>query len=359
MPTENGASSSHDSHYHGRRDEATTAGRAERERMDADTREDTAGASNLRLGDGHASGSGEHRVSGGVREGVVSVGREPSEGSRADLPMDGSPASPLAAPVRVSESLDVSAPEANRIHGAGGRATRRAAGQTESRSALSRQPESLGAVSPDSNICAKDASLRLAYADPPYPGMAGLYPENTEVDHVELVTRLCEYDGWALSTDERSLAYVLPLCPVGTRVLAWCRSNAPFFIPNPAASWEPVLLSPARKRPVTVRSYMVCGVNTLHRDDGLTGQKPTAFCEWIIRCLGALPGDTLDDLFPGTGAMGSAWARFQAQPPLFYDNSTRTAEARSNLLRRTHTPLDGIGHADHHTERATKVRRSA
>jgi hypothetical protein len=66
--------------------------------------------------------------------------------------------------------------------------------------------------------------VKLAYADPPYPGMAGLYTENTEVDHVELIARLSEYDGWALSTDERSLAYVLPLCPPKTRVLG-CRVN--------------------------------------------------------------------------------------------------------------------------------------
>lgn len=192
--------------------------------------------------------------------------------------------------------------------------------------------------------------MRLAYADPPYPGKAHLYPENTEVDHVELIAQLNEYDGWALSTDERSLGYVLPLCPQGTRILAWCRSNAPFFGQNPAPSWEPVLLSAARIRPVDVRSFMVCGIPALGHSL-LTGQKPRAFCEWVIRCLGALPGDTLDDLFPGTGAMSEAWNVFQTQPPLFRRNLKRTAEAQSNLLRRVATPLPGMEHAPHHSER--------
>jgi hypothetical protein len=198
----------------------------------------------------------------------------------------------------------------------------------------------------------------LAYADPPYPGMSGLYPENTEVDHVELIARLCEYDGWALSTDERSLAYVLPLCPPGTRVLALCRTNAPPFNPNPAASWEPVLCIPARVKPVTTRSYLVAGPHTgfLQRD-GITGAKPPAFCEWIIRCLGAQIGDTLDDIFPGTGSMGHAWETFQSQPPLFSGPSSTSRKAAENFARRTQTPLDGLEPPRAHSERDRKVDR--
>ena len=203
------------------------------------------------------------------------------------------------------------------------------------------------------------SGLRLAYADPPYPGMAGLYPENTEVDHVDLIARLGEYDGWALSTDERSLAYVLGLCPPGTRVLAWCRTNAPPFRPNPAASWEPVLLRAARVDRVTVRSYLVAGphLGFLQRD-GLTGAKPPAFCEWVIRCLGAEIGDTLDDLFPGTGSMGSAWQSFQAQPPLFSGPTKGTSRrAAENFVRSTMEPLEGLEPPRAHVERTRKVDR--
>lgn len=202
-------------------------------------------------------------------------------------------------------------------------------------------------------------AARLAYADPPYPGMAGLYPENQEVDHAELIERLCQYDGWALSTDERSLAYVLSLCPPRTRVLAWCRTNAPPFIPNPAASWEPVLLWPARIRPVTVRSYLVAGVHTgVRQADDLTGAKPPAFCEWVIRCLGAEAGDTLDDLFPGTGSMDHAWQSFQTQPPLFAGPTKGTSrKALENFQRRTMEPLEGVDAPRAHSERDRKVDR--
>ncbi len=41
--------------------------------------------------------------------------------------------------------------------------------------------------------------MRFAYADPPYPGNAGIYPEREGVDYRELIARLrAEFpDGWA------------------------------------------------------------------------------------------------------------------------------------------------------------------
>lgn len=188
--------------------------------------------------------------------------------------------------------------------------------------------------------------MRLAYADPPYPGKAHLYPENTEVDHAELIARLGEYDGWALSTDERNLAYVLGLCPPGTRVLAWCRSTAPPFNPFPFAAWEPVLCRPGRVAGVpAVRSYVETNAATGRQQrKGLTGQKPAAFCEWVIRCLGAQPGDTLDDIFPGTGIMGDVFDAFSRQLAIFPPVATakRSHKARANLLRVVAQPLPGI-----------------
>lgn len=187
-------------------------------------------------------------------------------------------------------------------------------------------------------------SLRLAYADPPYPGKAHLYPENQEVDHVVLIARLCEYDGWALSTDERSLACVLPLCPAGVRVLAWCRKNVAPLRPNPIAAWEPVILAPARTQDVTVRSYCETGVAVgVKQAVALTGQKPAGFCEWVIRCLGAEADDTLDDIFPGTGAMGEAWERWKNQPPLFSPSrGKRSGASLVNETRRHNTSFPGL-----------------
>jgi len=43
------------------------------------------------------------------------------------------------------------------------------------------------------------------------------------------------------------------------------------------------------------------------------GTKSAAVCRWIFDLLGAAPGDTLDDLFPGSGAVGRAWAVYTRQ----------------------------------------------
>lgn len=65
--------------------------------------------------------------------------------------------------------------------------------------------------------------LRLAYADPPYPGKARYYRGHPdfagEVDHRALIGRLvATYDGWALSTSAEALPEVLSFCPP---VCAW------------------------------------------------------------------------------------------------------------------------------------------
>src|SRR5512135_34608 len=69
--------------------------------------------------------------------------------------------------------------------------------------------------------------LRLAYADPPYPGKAWLYRDHPdyggEVDHAALIAQLAGYDGWALSTPAEALPAMLGLCPPGVRVAAWHR----------------------------------------------------------------------------------------------------------------------------------------
>ena len=53
--------------------------------------------------------------------------------------------------------------------------------------------------------------------------------------------------------------------------------------------------------------------------DGMIGGKPRDFCRWMFGLLGARVGDTLDDLFPGTGAVGAAWLEYigdKTQPQL-------------------------------------------
>ena len=167
--------------------------------------------------------------------------------------------------------------------------------------------------------------LRLAYADPPYPGKAWLYrghPDYAgEVDHAALIRRLAGYDGWALSTSAEALPGVLALCPPGVRVAAWHRGERPTASRWPLHAWEPVIYAGGRQiirdrlQPRRADS-IVCGVAAVTTLPGrVIGAKPAAVCRWIFDLLGAGPGDTLDDLFPGSGAVTRAWAACTGRDP--------------------------------------------
>lgn len=163
--------------------------------------------------------------------------------------------------------------------------------------------------------------MKLAYADPPYIGQARRHYANDpsgieaeEVDHAALVERLRGYDGWALSCSSPSLGYLLSLAPEA-RVAAWVK---PFCSWKPTHrvqyAWEPVLFVPSRARGSrsvpSVRDWVSANI-TLRK--GTHGAKPEAFVRWLFDLLGAQPGDTLDDLFPGTGVVGQLWEARDAQ----------------------------------------------
>lgn len=159
---------------------------------------------------------------------------------------------------------------------------------------------------------------RYAYADPPYLGCGKLYadhhPDALEWDdpetHRTLVARLVdEYpDGWAMSLHVPSLATILPMCPPDVRVCAWVKPFA-VFKPNvnPGYCWEPLVLSGGRAKrdraEPTIRDYLA---EPIALRKGLPGAKPLTFCLWVLDLLGYREGDQIDDLFPGTGSMGSA-----------------------------------------------------
>jgi hypothetical protein len=173
----------------------------------------------------------------------------------------------------------------------------------------------------DARGVAAGRPLRLAYADPPYPGKAWLYRAHPdyagEVDHAALVRRLSTYDGWALSTSAAALPAVLALCPPGVRVAAWHRGERATPSRWPLSAWEPVIYHGGRQQPPSGGlagrrvDSLVHGVSPLTTLPGrVIGAKPAAFCRWVFDLLGAAPGDTLDDLFPGSGAVSRAWAAF-------------------------------------------------
>lgn len=210
--------------------------------------------------------------------------------------------------------------------------------------------------------------LRLAYADPPYPGKASKYYRDHqdfagEVDHAQLLAHLATFDGWALSTSADALRALLPLCPPEVRVAAWHRGErAHRDARGPLSAWEPVLylggrpdLEPYLSRAAEHDASRAAehdvsspghhdgypsrtaqdDVSTAAQHDGspkarrtdslvyvarsrrtdpgwVTGAKPAAFCRWLFDLLGAQAGDQLVDLFPGSGGVSRAWDAFTA-----------------------------------------------
>lgn len=159
-------------------------------------------------------------------------------------------------------------------------------------------------------------TIRIGYADPPYPGCAHLYKDHPdyggEVDHAALIARLeADFDGWVLhsSATPAAMKLIVPLLPEGVRICSWVKGFAAFKRNVPVAyAWEPVNVKPARKPVVSgrliSRDWIECPI-TLKR--GLAGAKPEKVCHWAFEMVGARPEDDLSDLFPGTGAVSEAW----------------------------------------------------
>lgn len=136
-----------------------------------------------------------------------------------------------------------------------------------------------------------------------------------EVDHAKLISSLVDrYDGWALSTSAEALATVLPLCPLSIRVCAWVKpigvSGKTFGMHS---TWEPLIVVPGRELQPGKRDW-IAAQPAKGGDSTLIGRKPEAFCVWMFDLLGMLPGDAFDDLFPGSGIVGRAWAEL-CRPP--------------------------------------------
>lgn len=159
--------------------------------------------------------------------------------------------------------------------------------------------------------------MRFAYADPPYLGCAARLYDDPTFDaisaHKGMIDQMCaDYpDGWAMSLSSPSLQAILPMCPPDVRVAAWVKPFA-VFKPNvnPAYAWEPVIWRGGR----TKRGRKVDTVRDWHSEcitmrRGVPGAKPPGFVAWIVGLLGAdvRQGDTITDLFHGSGAMLGVW----------------------------------------------------
>lgn len=184
--------------------------------------------------------------------------------------------------------------------------------------------------------------MHFAYADPPYLGRAEYYRAhhadamawNDPETHRALIVRLqAEYpDGWALSLSERSLRIILPMCPPEARVAAWMTDRPRFAgraIPV-RKHFEPLIFCGGRpyadtgnraadfivtrqeRLPAGQQRYAMVK-SDLRAGRTFVGRKPASFALWLLDLLGWLPGDTIDDLFPGTGAVTRAWRTVSTQ----------------------------------------------
>lgn len=171
--------------------------------------------------------------------------------------------------------------------------------------------------------------MHFAYADPPYLGMGKMYAAlhseamiwDDPETHRRLIERLADEfpDGWAMSCTSTSLRTLLPMCPDKCRVLAWCKPFVAFKDKTLAYAWEPVIFRGGRKRTKqqpTQRDYFV-GSNppkVNKPENFVPGMKPRTFCRWMFEVMNARPGDSLDDIFPGSGAVSAAWAEWIDEP---------------------------------------------
>jgi hypothetical protein len=164
----------------------------------------------------------------------------------------------------------------------------------------------------------------LVYADPPYINQAERhYSEHAdyggEVDHVDLLRRLNDSDGFVLHLSAPSTTQIARimsehhLC-LDARWMSWVKPFAAFKRNvSVAYAWEPVLVRPVRKPVVRGRLVMRdwCSESITMRR-GLSGAKPEQVCRWLFEVAGLEPDDGFVDLFPGTGAVTAAWERWRS-----------------------------------------------
>lgn len=170
--------------------------------------------------------------------------------------------------------------------------------------------------------------VRVAYADPPYPGKARIYKDHPdyagEVDHASLLERLTREfpDGWALSTSALALPEILrlPECPDDVRVAAWHRGERRTRSHWPLSAWEPVVYRGGRQlagEEATTRTDSLVYHARARTTDRwrVTGAKPAEFCWWLFDLLGLSPIDELVDVFPGSGGVARAFRAVKTDSP--------------------------------------------
>lgn len=186
---------------------------------------------------------------------------------------------------------------------------------------------------------------KLCIADPPYlgrarrwygeggcgngrgQGQADNHPEahlwDDPATHQQLVHKLQdEFDGWAIAMSVHSLSTYLSVVETesrnGIRVCVWAKPSAVTSGNRITNNWEPVLI----KVPDFRKGWKSGGARTTDvltcapLRSGFVGAKPTEWTLWVLDLLGYEEGDTVHDLFEGSGAVSRALKQAGQRLPL-------------------------------------------
>lgn len=217
--------------------------------------------------------------------------------------------------------------------------------------------------------------MRLAIADPPYLGRADRWygsgrghrgglgraaaheaaaEWDSPATHQALVERLeAEYEGWVIAAAADSISTYLKVCRPDVRLMIWNKGNAIPSGARVANQFEVVFakIPVSRRGRSAGRSVSdVLTVGNSYRHN-FVGSKPYAWTHWVLDVLGYREGDTVHDLFAGSGAVTLAQelyvppASLQCavcgspidQPLRGRPRRTCSDACRSRLSRRTRT----------------------
>ena len=176
--------------------------------------------------------------------------------------------------------------------------------------------------------------MKFAIADPPYFGRAnrwygetgcgngyGLgkppsHPEaqiwDTEQPHIDLINQLeLNYDGYAIALSVHNLSLYLSHIHTdarnGIRVMSWVKPSAVPSGNRVRNTWEPVIIKMPKDRKNYKAGKSCIDVLIAHPPrNGFIGAKPYEWTNWVLEAMGVRKGDTVDDLFNGSGLVSEA-----------------------------------------------------
>jgi hypothetical protein len=192
------------------------------------------------------------------------------------------------------------------------------------------------------------SKMKFAIADPPYLGRAnrwygetgcgdgyGLGKADTHPEaylwdnpdtHKNLIQTLFnDYDGFAIALTVHSLSTYMEEIKTnsrnGIRVMAWIKPSAVPSGNRIQNVWEPVIIKMPQSRKNYKAGKSCKDVLTAHPPrNGFVGAKPIEWTNWVMDAMGVQGGDTVDDLFIGSGMVSEAI-------------TSRTLTTRDNSIR--------------------------